>query len=100
MKNILGHDDESEIFTIIKRLRENKFSIIDIYDNSILFEITLTHITSVPVSNTTYTKIKFIISNDSYFIFKLQQINGKPERIIPLSDGYIIWCLLEEKCEI
>lgn len=97
MKNILGHDDDSEILTVIARMRENKFSIVEITDNGILFEIKLTNRQTVPVPNTTYTKIKFLIERDNEFVFTLQQINGKEKRIIPMVDGYIIWGLLEEK---
>lgn len=32
MKNILGHDNESEIITIITRLREKKFNVISFDD--------------------------------------------------------------------
>lgn len=97
MKNILGHDNESEILTIIARMRENKFSVIDVNGNSILFEIKLTHRQAAPVPNTTYTKITFLIERNSEFIFTLQQINGKEKRVIPMVDGYVIWSLLEEK---
>lgn len=95
MKNILGHDDSSEILTIVTRLRENKFNIIDITNTGILFEIKLTYRKTVPVPNTTYTKIKYLIERDNEFT--LQQINGKEKRIISMIDGYIIWSLLEEK---
>jgi hypothetical protein len=97
MKNILGHDDDSEIFTVIARMRENKFSIVEITDSGILFEIKLTHRRTVPVPNTTYTKIIYLIERDNEFVFTLQQINGKDKRIILMVDGYIIWGLLEEK---
>lgn len=97
MKNILGHDDDSEILTIIARMRENKFSIIEITHSGILFEIKLIHRLTVPVPNTSYTKIKYFIERDNNFNFALQQISGKEKRIIPMVDGYVIWGLLEEK---
>ena len=97
MKNILGHDDDSEIRTIIARMRENKFSIVEITESGILFEIKLTYRRTVPVPNTTYTKIIYLIGRDNELVFTLQQINGKDKRIIPMVDGYIIWGLLEEK---
>ena len=62
MKNILGHDNESEIITIIARLREKRFNIISFDDNVILFEIVLTYRHTVPVSNTRTQKIKFTIN--------------------------------------
>lgn len=99
MKNILGHDNESEIITIITRLREKKFNIISFDDNSILFEIVLTFRCTVPVPNTRTQKIKFTINripNDNKYHYYLKQLNGIDERIIPFVDGYIIWGLLEE----
>lgn len=102
MKNILGHDDESELITIIARLRENKFNILTFNENSICFEIVLKHRRTVPVSNTTTQKIKYVITklNDNNCEFNnyyIKQINGINERMIPFTDGYIIWTLLEEK---
>lgn len=97
MKNILGHDNDSELSTIIARMRENKFSIVKITSKGVLFEIKLTHRITVPVPNITYTKIIYLIERKGEFIFTLQQINGKEKRVIPTIDGYVIWSLLEEK---
>jgi hypothetical protein len=100
MKNILGHDDESEIFTLISRMRENKFSVLFFENDSFFFEIKLTYRMSVPVSNTTYQKIQYSIKRKEYnntYEYFLSQINGKEERKIPFTDGYVIWALLEEK---
>jgi hypothetical protein len=100
MKNILGHDDDSEILTVISRMRENKFSVLSFNKDSITFEIILTIINSVPISSTYYQKIQYIIEQKDYlnkykYVFK--QINGKETREINMIDGYIIWSLLVEK---
>ncbi len=99
-ENYFGHDNESEIFTIIKRMREGSFKILECIDNKIYFEIEITHTVTVPVSNTYYFEKKFIIeredSGDSYnYIFS--QVGGDDPRKINIEDGWIIWSLLEEK---
>ena len=100
MKNILGHDDNSEILTLISRMRENKFIILSFDSDFISFEITLTYTRSVPVPNTTHQKIKYLIGRkyDNYtYRYIIKQIDGKESREIPLIDGNAIWSLLEEK---
>lgn len=62
MKNILGHDNESEIKTIIKRLREKRFKVILCEDDCIIFKIILIYRNSVPISNTTTQEILFRIN--------------------------------------
>jgi hypothetical protein len=97
MKNKLGHDDDSELLTIIARIREKKYSIIKYSENEILFQINLIYISTVPISNTTYKNIEFCIETIDKNVFTLKQINGKEKRIIPMAKGYIIWSLLEEE---
>lgn len=100
MKNILGHDNDSEIATIIARLRENRFNVLSFDENTIQFEIVLTFRTTVPVPNTRTQKIKFIITkryNGRTCDYYIKQINGANERLIPFSDGYIIYSLLEDR---
>lgn len=99
-ENYFGHDNESEIYTIIKRMCEGSFKILKYIDNKIYFEIEITHTVTVPVSNTYSFVKKFIIeredSDDSYnYIFS--QVDGEPSRKINIEDGWIIWSLLEEK---
>lgn len=107
MSNYLGHDNDSEISTLIKRIRERKVSIINnfIDDNSygsILFELSLTYYRTVPVPNSYTHKIRYCIEhklfeNKSQFVF--WQINGDESRVLSLTDGYIIWHLLNEIIE-
>jgi hypothetical protein len=99
MKNILGHDNESEIITVIKRLREGKFKVISFSDNEIKFEIILTYRYTVPVPSTTTQKIEFIIKripNNVLYDYYFQQLYGIEMRKISLIDGFFIWGLLEE----
>lgn len=99
MKNILGHDNESEIITIIARLREKNFNIISYNEHTIDFDIILTHRTSVPVSNTRTQKIRYTINkyyNNDIFDYYIKQLNGIDKRFIAFSDGYIIWSILDE----
>jgi hypothetical protein len=96
--NFLGHDERSEISTLIKRMRENKFEIIDFYDNCFTFVVKLTFYHTVPVPNHIIQKRKYKITNNNYE-FSFQQINGLPSRFIDKVDGYIIWSLIEEKFE-
>lgn len=100
MKNTLGHDKESEMLTIIARLRENRFKI-DYFDNNeIRFTITLEYCSIIPVPNTSIQNIKFIINRtiyDDIYKYFLKQINGVDKRELQFLDGYIIWGLLEEK---
>jgi hypothetical protein len=100
MKNILGHDDNSEILTLISRMREDKFIILNCDSDLIQFEITLTYKRSVPVPNTSHQKIKYLIGREYYnytYRYIIKQIDGKESREIPLVDGHAIWSLLEGK---
>ena len=97
-KNFLGHDEESEILTLIKRMREGNFEINSFDDNSFIFTLTLTFYHTVPVPNHYDVERKYKITNNNYeFIF--EQIGGLPSRIINQIDGYIIWGLIEEKID-
>jgi len=99
MKSILGHDNESEIVTIIVRLREKRFNIISFDNNEIIFEIVLINRRTVPVPNTITHKIQFSInrySANNTYEYHIKQLNGIDKRLIPFVDGYIIWGLLEE----
>ena len=99
MKNILGHDNESEIITIIARLREKKFNVILFDDNSIIFEIVLKYGITVPIPSTMIQKIQYTINRYSIgnkFNYYIKQLNGIDSRLIPFIDGYFIWVLLEE----
>lgn len=103
MKNKLGHDDASEIFTVICRMRENLFKIIQFEENECIFEIKLNHTifcASVSLHSSTIANYSIIRTyvNDSYK-YKFKQIDGLPEREIDRIDGFIIWSLLEEKYE-
>lgn len=94
-RNILGHDSDSELKTIIARLRENKFTIISRIGKTIIFEINLKFYYTVPISNTYTQNIEFKISLNRN-CYELEQVNGSGKRIIPFNDGYIIWNLLSE----
>jgi len=99
MKNILGHDNESEIITIITRLREKKFNVISFDDNTIIFEIVLKYSTTVPIPSSWTQKIQYTInrySNGKTYDYYIKQLNGIDNRLIPFIDGYFIWGLLEE----
>ncbi|MEK6828569.1 MAG: hypothetical protein AABY15_00385 [Nanoarchaeota archaeon] len=103
MKNKLGHDDESEIKTVIKRMQEGLFSILSVNESGFNFEIKLTHRITVPVPSFSYTIVHYElkrkdIENASYE-YSFEQVKGKPVRIIGLIDGFIIWSLLEEKLD-
>lgn len=100
MKNTLGHDNESEILTLIARLRDSNCDILEFRDNQILFEITLKYHHTVPVSNTSTQKIKFTLKreiDEAGYKYYFEQLNGDVIREISLKDGFIIWSLLEEK---
>jgi hypothetical protein len=100
MKNILGHDNESEILTVIARLRENRFNILSYNDTQISFEIVLRYYNTVPISNSYVQKIKYIIKcefNKSGYKYNFKQINDIDDRELSIVDGHIIWGLLEEK---
>ena len=43
MKNKLGHDDASEILTVIARMREKRFTILNFNKNEFIFEIKIEH---------------------------------------------------------
>ncbi|MCK9415893.1 hypothetical protein M0Q97_04465 [Candidatus Dojkabacteria bacterium] len=99
MKNILGHDNESEIITILTKLRENKFNVISFDDNTIIFEIVLKYSITVPIPSTWTQKIQYTINRYSIgnkFNYYIKQLNGIDNRLIPFIDGYFIWVLLEE----
>lgn len=98
-KNKSGHDEDSEILTLIIKLRKNKVKILNYnnINNEIFFQINYNYTYTVPVSNTTYVTINYKIRRDSKDNFYLEQINGISERKMNLVDGYIIWTLLEEK---
>lgn len=95
-KNKFGHDEESEILTVIKRMQEGKFKIKEFKNNTFYFSINLTYYQSVPISHDYHSNTDFLITNDNY-IFTFKQINGETERIIKTSYGYVIWSLLSEK---
>jgi hypothetical protein len=100
MKNKLGHDDTSEIVTIICRMRENLFRIIQFEENECIFEIKLNHTifcASVSLYSSTIVNYSIIRTPEYKYLFK--QIDGLPEREIDKIDGFIIWSLLEEKYE-
>jgi hypothetical protein len=80
-KNFLGHDEESEIKTLIQRIREGKFEIINFNDNSFIFAIKLTFIHTVPVPHHINIERKYKITNNDYE-FTFEQIDGYPSRII------------------
>jgi len=95
MKNILGHDNNSEISTVVKLVREGKFEIRKVEEHSIYFTINLSFYTSVPISSTRKQNIDFFIVNNE-FEFLFYQINGESLRTIDTIQGYIIWTLLTE----
>lgn len=98
----LGHNDESEILTIIARLRENKFNVLFFDANSIKFEIVLTYRITVPVPSTRIQKIEYFIdrcSNGNFYDYYIKHSNDIDNKFVPFGDGYIIWGLLEEKIE-
>lgn len=100
MKNKLGHDNESEIITIIARLRENRFNLLSINNSWIRFEIVLRHTTTVPVSNTQTQKIEYTITrypNYGTYDYHIKQLGGIDDRLIPFTYGYTIWELLKTK---
>lgn len=100
-KNRLGHDDDSEILTLIKRMQESNrknFTILNYEDNTFLFELTMTHYYTFPASNLTY-KIQYTIRRDDDWQYHFKQIDGKEERQLKQKDGWIIWGLVEEKYE-
>ena len=99
MKNILGHDNESEIKTIIKRLREKRFKVILCEDDCIIFKIILIYRNSVPISNTTTQEILFRINRHfmlNRYDFFIHQERGNGNRLIDYSDGIIIWGILKD----
>lgn len=99
-KNVLGHDNKSEIVTIIARLREKKFNILSYSNNSIKFEIVL--VNNYIVGSVTFKqiqKIKYIIqrySKNNIYNYYIEQLNGVDNRFISSDNGYIIWYILEE----
>lgn len=102
MKNFFGHDDDSEIFTIITKLRQNKFEILSFSTNTFLFRIRivlpgLCLPTCGIMRSDKIVERDFILSRVSDRDFVFTQINGKDPRFINFVDGYIIWSLLEEK---
>lgn len=94
--NTLGHDDESEIYTLIVRMREGKFKINTIKKSIIYFSILLTYSHTVPVPSHHTQEIQYFIENNDYN-FMFGQIGGKGPRILERVDGFTIWTLLEEK---
>lgn len=101
MKNKLGHDNISEVKTVITRMRENKFEITKSKNNEIEFRIIIHQTTlcaNVSLKNTLI--INFTIErkiNGYIYDYFIEQKNGIPKRKIKLLEGYIIWSLLEEK---
>jgi hypothetical protein len=116
MKNILGHDNDSEIITIIARLKENKFKVLQSNTKQIVFEIVLKYIYAVPVPFTHTKTIEYVITREHDVVdyplregnklssvpllpykFYIKQKNGIDIREISLQDGYIMWALLNAK---
>ena len=103
MRNKLGHDDQSEIKTVIKRMQEGLFSILSVNESGFNFEIKLTHRATVPIPSTYYTIVQYELKREDIenkgYKYSFEQINGNPTRVIEDIDGFIIWSLLEEKLE-
>lgn len=100
-KNRLGHDDESEILTVIARMRENKFHILSHESYRIWFEIVLHHTQLISgVSFGSETRASYIIERHNFnggWAYTFKQYDGNESRVIPFTDGYVIWALAEEK---
>lgn len=100
-KNRLGHDDESELLTVIARMRQNKFRVLRHESNTIHFEIGIRHTQLIAnVSFDSETRVSYIIERYEFnygWAYTFRQIGGKESRLIPLSDGYIIWELAKGK---
>lgn len=90
MKNSLGHDNVSEITTVIERIRQNKFKIIKIESNRIYFDIILYSSVIVPISRSWIKRYSYVIENDNYIPFKFQELNHNEMREIPKISGYLI----------
>jgi hypothetical protein len=103
-KNKLGHDDESEILTLVKRMQEangRQFSLLYADVDSFSFSIKLDHINlCAGVQLDSSTNASYIIKrkyDDTSVKYLFSQINGIPEREIDKINGFIIWSLLEER---
>jgi hypothetical protein len=97
VRNFFGHDDESEIITIIKKLQRNQFEIQKFENNTFTFKIIYRVWNSVPISSTYLVEKEFTITKEDNYTYIFKQVNGTKSRIIEKTDGYIIWCLLIEK---
>lgn len=98
MRNLLGHDDESEIITIIARLKENKFNVLSYDNRSIKFEIVLKHINTIPIPMTRVQKIGYTLTrynpSVNYHYYLKQTNNEAEDRRIKAEDGEIIWDII------
>lgn len=73
MKNRLGHDDASEIMTVIARMRENRFTILNFNKNEFIFEIKIEHYilcADVRLDSETIAKYKITCNNKNTHLNK------------------------------
>ena len=99
-RNILGHDNISEIITLIIKLRRGKFEVLGFSGDKVVFDVHIPWYIFGLASFISVKKVKYSIRRESTknaYKYFFKQLTGIPERDIELSDGYIIWGLLEDK---
>jgi hypothetical protein len=96
-RNRLGHDSDSELQTVIKRMREGQFVIKSTHDNCVEISVSVTYWRTVPVPGRRTYVVDYRIYRDGLNSFSFEQVKGMPRRQVPLVPGYVIWSLAEEK---
>lgn len=96
-KNKLGHDSESELKTVIARMKEGSFELTATEGNRVDFTVVIKYTAYIPLfRRMRQEEVKYRIRRKSSRSFSFEQVNGMPERDILMVPGFAIWTMLED----